>query len=153
MDSGTFYNMLSFSFFSLSEKIAVDTVGIKFTIWGCNIFLYSKIEFFTQLGCYQFASEINLFLANEKFDEINTRIELSNQAANPNKRSEQAHVKAGRDGEDFVKSKLEPLGVVRSAVRIPGESHGRREIDLILQTRTHIYLFEVKIRIKITQKN
>jgi len=82
--------------------------------------------------------------ANEKFDEINTRIELSNQAANPNKRSEQAHVKAGRDGEDFVKSKLEPLGVVRSAVRIPGESHGRREIDLILQTRTHIYLFEIK---------
>ena len=77
---------------------------------------------------------------------------MSNQAANPNKRSEQAHVKAGRDGEDFVKSKLEPLGVVRSAVRIPGESHGRREIDLILQTRTHIYLFEVKIRIKITQK-
>ena len=68
---------------------------------------------------------------------------MSNQAANPNKRSEQAHVKAGRDGEDFVRSKLEPLGVVRSAVRIPGESHGRREIDLILQTRTHIYLFEV----------
>ena len=152
MDSGTFYNMLSFSFFSLSEKIPVDIVGIKFTIWGCNIFLYSKIEFFTQLDCYQFVSEI-YFLANEKFDEINTRIELSNQAANPNKRSELAHVKAGRDGEDFVKSKLEPLGVVRSAVRIPGESHGRREIDLILQTRTHIYLFEVKIRIKITQKN
>ena len=104
------------------------------------MFLLSKLIFsFTDL----------YFVANEKFDEINTRIELSNQAANPNKRSEQAHVKAGRDGEDFVKSKLEPLGVVRSAVRIPGESHGRREIDLILQTRTHIYLFEVKISKKL----
>jgi len=103
-------------------------------------FYYQKLIFsFTDL----------YFVANEKFDEINTRIELSNQAANPNKRSEQAHVKAGRDGEDFVKSKLEPLGVVRSAVRIPGESHGRREIDLILQTRTHIYLFEVKISKKL----
>ena len=60
-------------------------------------------------------------------------------------------MKAGRDGEDFVKSKLEPLGVVRSAVRIPGESHGRREIDLILQTRTHIYLFEVNSRIKVSE--
>jgi hypothetical protein len=38
---------------------------------------------------------------------------------------------------------LEKLGDVSSCVRIQGQNH-RSEIDLILRTRSHIYLFEVK---------
>ena len=74
---------------------------------------------------------------------INERIELSSRAANPIIRTERAHVQAGRDGENKIKNLLEPLGNVHSAVRISDGISGRKEIDLILQTRTHIYLFEV----------
>lgn len=36
------------------------------------------------------------------------------------------------------------LGEVSSGVRINAATHGRREIDLVLRTRTHVYLFEIK---------
>jgi len=74
---------------------------------------------------------------------INERLDLSSQAANPIVRSERAHVQAGRDGENAIRVFLEPLGNVHSAVRI-SDGAGRKEIDLILQTRTHVYLFEIK---------
>ena len=75
---------------------------------------------------------------------INERLDLSSQAANPIVRSERAHVQAGRDGENAIRVFLEPLGNVHSAVRI-SDGAGRKEIDLILQTRTHVYLFEVSL--------
>ena len=55
-----------------------------------------------------------------------------------------SHVVAGRAGEEFVLKELEKLGSVRQAVRIPNIDGKRSEIDLVLQTRSHIYLFEVK---------
>ena len=71
-------------------------------------------------------------------------METSKAAANPTIRGEIEHVKAGRLGEDLVQKELEKLGTVRSGVRIPGTNGRRNEIDLVLQTRSHIYLFEVK---------
>ena len=48
---------------------------------------------------------------------------------------------AGRQGEDAVRARLEELGgEVRSAVRL-NSPQGRREIDLVLRTRSHVYLF------------
>ena len=65
-------------------------------------------------------------------------------ASNPRVRTEMSHVAAGRQGEDLVQKELEKIGRVSCAVRIPGCDGKRSEIDLVLQTRNHIYLFEVK---------
>lgn len=80
----------------------------------------------------------------ETFDGINNRLEQSKMASNPRIQAEIQHVAAGRHGEDLVQQELKKLGHVRSAVRIPGCNGKRSEIDLVLQTRSHIYLFEVK---------
>jgi len=89
----------------------------------------------TEKMCFDFEGTIN---------GINDRLETSKAAANPTIRGEIEHVKAGRLGEDLVQKELEKLGTVRSGVRIPGTNGRRNEIDLVLQTRSHIYLFEVK---------
>ena len=83
-------------------------------------------------------------LAEEAFSGVNSRLEQSKRAANPRMRAEMSHVVAGRAGEEFVLKELEKLGSVRQAVRIPNMDGKRSEIDLVLQTRSHIYLFEVK---------
>lgn len=78
--------------------------------------------------------------------ECTGRIDQSRLAANPTQRQEATHVAAGREGEEGVRKRLEELGCgeVSSGVRINAATHGRREIDLVLRTRTHVYLFEIK---------
>lgn len=76
-------------------------------------------------------------------ERVQGRMEKVKVAANPKISTEMGHVQAGRQGEEFVLHELEKLGKVRQAVRIPG-TEGRFEIDLVLEQRSHIYLFEVK---------
>ena len=76
-------------------------------------------------------------------ERVQGRMEKVKVAANPKISTEMGHVQAGRQGEELVLRELEKLGKVRQAVRIPG-TEGRFEIDLVLEQRNHIYLFEVK---------
>ncbi|CAG5110025.1 Oidioi.mRNA.OKI2018_I69.chr2.g4476.t1.cds [Oikopleura dioica] len=76
-------------------------------------------------------------------ERVQGRMEKVKVAANPKQSFEMGHVEAGRKGEEMVLRELQKLGKVRQAVRIPG-TEGRFEIDLVLEQRNKITLFEVK---------